>query len=89
MSDHDTLMTIDVAVACRNASGVADMPVFGVTITPKQYALGEHYDLAERQAAEAGYEGPFVCFDPAEQPALRACVARLDAGPAAFLDIKP
>ncbi len=73
-----TLATILVAVACRNASGSADMPVFSIEATEEQIALGEHYDLAESKAEDDGYEGPFVCFDSEEQPALRAAITTLD-----------
>lgn len=79
---------IPVAVACRNASGMADMPVFQVTVPPDHYDLGEHYDIAEAMAAEAGYEGPFVCFDPTEQPAIRAGVARLQPADPASDDLE-
>jgi len=48
-----------IAVACRNASGMPDMPVFTVSVTGEEYALGNHYDRAEALAEEAGYEkGP-------------------------------
>lgn len=63
--------TIKIVVACRNASGSSDMPVFDVAATQDQIDLGEHYDLAEKMASEAGYEAPFVCFDPQEVPALK------------------
>lgn len=71
LSDIQTSSTIKVVVACRNASGSSDMPVFDVAATQDQIDLGEHYDLAEKMASEAGYEAPFVCFDPQEVPALK------------------
>ena len=67
-----------VAVACRNASGMADLPVFVVTATAEEYALGIHYDRAEALAKEADYEGPFVCFDADEQEAIREAARRLE-----------
>ena len=67
-----------VAVACRNASGMADLPVFVITASAEEYALGMHYDKAETLAAEAGYEGPFVCFDADEQEAIREAARRLE-----------
>jgi hypothetical protein len=70
-----------IAVACRNASGIADMPVFTVTSTDKEYALGTHYDQAEAMAEEAGYEGPFVCFDPFEQPVILSAARTLSLTP--------
>lgn len=68
---------IKVAVACRNASGCADMPVYTLDVTPSQYALGEHYDMAEACASKDGYEEPFVCFDLTESRALSAAVEAL------------
>jgi hypothetical protein len=66
-----------VAVACRNSSGMADLPLFVVTASAEEYALGVHYDRAEDRAKDAGYEGPFVCFDATEQPAILAAARRL------------
>ncbi|GAJ29331.1 hypothetical protein [Acidomonas methanolica] len=73
--------TIHIAVACRNASGMADMPVFTVAVSDEEYGLGIHYDKAEAMAEEAGYEKPFVCFDPVEQPAIVSAVRTLDLVP--------
>ena len=75
MSDLDDDVIADknsirVAVACRNASGMADMPIFTVEVTGLEYDLGSHYVMAEACAIDAGYEGPFVCFDPVEQRAI-------------------
>lgn len=67
-----------VAVACRNASGEADLPVFEIKVSQHDYDLGLHYDLAEANAEAAGYERPFVCFDEAEQPAVKRAVAVFD-----------
>lgn len=36
--------TFHIAVACRNASGKADMPVFTVSVTEREYNLGVNYD---------------------------------------------
>jgi len=71
-------MTIDkpiemkIAVACRNASGMPDMPVFTVAATRKECELGYHYDKAEALAEDAGYEAPD------EQMALVSAVRELD-----------
>lgn len=75
------MKTILVAVACRNASGMADMPVFHVPITEEEYALGVHYDKAEALAADADYERPFVCFDDAERDAIVSAARTLDLVP--------
>jgi hypothetical protein len=66
-----------VAIACRNASGMADLPLFVVKASPAEYALGIHYDRAEASAEAAGYERPFVCFDADEQKAILMAALRL------------
>jgi hypothetical protein len=58
-----------VAIACRDASGMADLPLFVVTDL--------HYDRAEASAEAAGYERPFVCFDADEQKAILMAALRL------------
>ncbi|MDT8513140.1 hypothetical protein [Pseudomonas aeruginosa] len=55
-----------VAIACINASGMSEMPIFTVRTTQEEYDLGIHRDKAKDLAEEARYEGPFVCFDAAE-----------------------
>ena len=59
-----------VAVACINANGMADVFVTEIQVTQENLELGVHYDVASRDAEDAGYEAPFVCFDEAEIPAL-------------------
>ncbi|WP_073664165.1 MULTISPECIES: hypothetical protein [Pseudomonadota] len=71
------MKTHRIAVACRNASGMPDLPIFTVTTTKEEYDLGIHYDKAEALADEAGYEGPFVCFDDTEHAAILAAAVRL------------
>jgi hypothetical protein len=75
------MIEMSIAVACRNATGMADMPVFNVTVTEEEYHLGMHYDKAESLAEEDGYEEPFVCFDAAEQGAIAAAARRLSLVP--------
>lgn len=75
------MKTLRIAVACRNASGMADMPIFTVTITDEEYDLGIHYEKAEASAVDAGYEKPFVCFDDAEQDAILSATRTLDLVP--------
>lgn len=73
--------THTIAVACRNASGEPDCPVFTVTATTEQVADGEHYKIAQRLAADAGYEKPFLCFDANEGAALGAAARALGHAP--------
>jgi len=72
------MANLTIAVACRNACGMADMPIFTVAVTAREYELGIHYDKAESLAEQAGYEQPFVCFDATEQQAIAS--AALDLG---------
>ncbi|KXU38339.1 hypothetical protein AXE65_01880 [Ventosimonas gracilis] len=74
---RDGTIETKIAVACRNASGMPDMPVFTVTATRKECELGVHYDKAEAQAEAAGYEAPFVCFDASEQSCIVFAVREL------------
>ena len=73
------MKTLHVAVACRNASGMPDMPVFTVTVTDEEYELGIHYDKAEALADEEGYEEPFISYDYSEQKAIKLAVRTLQA----------
>lgn len=72
-----------VAVACHNASGMAELPIFVVTATPAEQALGLHYERAEALAEAADYERPFVCFDMDEQKALLTAARTLEGRRAA------
>jgi hypothetical protein len=67
-----------IAVACVNASGMADLPIFVVTASPEEVSLGIHYDLAEALAGDAGYEGPFICYDADEYGPILEAARELD-----------
>jgi len=73
----DEIIKMKIAVACRNALGMPDMPVFTVAVTRKACELGSHYDKAEELVEAAGYEAPFICFDADEQNALVSAVREL------------
>jgi hypothetical protein len=75
------MKTLHIAVACRNASGMADMPIFTIAVTDPEYRLGVHCNKAEALAAHAGYERPFVCFDATEQGAILSAACALDLVP--------
>ncbi|EZO23261.1 hypothetical protein [Pseudomonas aeruginosa] len=68
---------MQVAVACVDASGAPDMPVFKVSITQEEYDQGVHYDKAKVLAEDAQYEGPFVSFDAAEHGAILTAAREL------------
>ena len=78
---HGEEREMQVAVACFNASGKPDMPVFTVRITEEEYDRGAHYDKAETLAQAAEYDGPFVCFDAAEQGAILSAARELGLVP--------
>lgn len=75
------MIQMPIAVACRNASGRPDMPVFTVTTDDHEIVHGTHYDKAQALALEAGYEGPFICFDADEHNVILAAVRTLDLVP--------
>lgn len=72
---------MQVAVACIDASGSPDMPVFKVWITQGEYDLGIHYGKAKDLAEEARYEGPFICFDAAEYGPILSATRELSLVP--------
>lgn len=74
-------ITMQIAVACVNASGIADMPVFIVNITQEEYDLGVHYDKAKALAVQAQYEAPFICFDAHEHIAIELAAKALALTP--------
>lgn len=65
-------------VAGRNSAGDADMFVCEVEVSQKDFDLGKHYDISEALAEEAGYEGPFVCFDEIEHSNIARIVSELN-----------
>lgn len=75
------MKTMNIAVACHDASSIPDMPVFSVTVTDRDCNFGIHYDKAKAMAEEAGYERPFVCFDAAEHNAILSAARSLDLVP--------
>lgn len=72
---------MQVAVACVDASGTPNMPVFKVRTTQEEYDQGAHYHKAKDLAEEARYEGPFVCFDAAEYGPILSAARELGLVP--------
>lgn len=72
---------MQIAVACVNASGMADLPIFTVETTQEEYEPGTHYDKAKAMAEEARYEDPFVCFDHTEYGAILSAARELGLVP--------
>ncbi|MCW5706935.1 hypothetical protein [Shinella sp.] len=75
------MRTLHIAVACYDAANNADMPVFTVSVTDKEYATGAHHEKARALAREAGYEKPFICFDDAERGAILTAARTLGLVP--------
>jgi hypothetical protein len=75
------MQEIRIAVACLNASGIAEIPVFTVCATPEEIASGMHYEKAQARAEQDGYQSPFVFFDAGEQRAILAAARHLDMVP--------
>lgn len=67
----------NVAVACYNANGDADLVVVTTRVTEEQYQNGEHYDLATTSVEKDDYCGPFVCFDEHEQKNIHRVLSEL------------
>ena len=59
-------MNVNTFVLCRNAGGEPEFFVTEVSLPMDQYDLGMHYDIATRQAEDAGYGEPMTPFDEFE-----------------------
>ena len=68
MSSSEEKQRITIITACMRADGLPTFAVTAVDATSEECANGVHYYLAEADLLEAGYEEPFVHFDPAEAP---------------------
>lgn len=60
---------ITVFVLAGNSEGVPEILAYDLSVTQAQYDNGDHYDLAEDKAEDAGYEvqGRFDEYDTAGQ----------------------
>jgi hypothetical protein len=67
---------ITVVTACMSADGTPDFALNTVEVTHEEYENGVHYDLVEDQLADAGYDEPFVHYDPFESPAFLHAAVR-------------
>ena len=70
ISGAEQNISINIAVACRDTNGSSTVYIASVHINQNQYDLGIHYDIAEQLAQDAGYDGPFICFDNTEHKAI-------------------
>lgn len=70
MMAWEGIRPIQIVSACMNANGCPDFALSQVEVTQEEIENGVHYYLAEADLLEAGYEEPFVHFDPAEAPSF-------------------
>ncbi len=68
MSPKEAKQRLTIVTACMRADGTPAFALTDVEATPEERANGVHYYRAEADLLEAGYEEPFVHFDPAEAP---------------------
>ena len=61
---------ITVVTACMNANGAPDFGLTEIEVTQQEAENGVHYDLAEAQLLDNGYEEPMVHYDEGEAPAF-------------------
>ena len=83
MSFLEQKQRLTIVTACMRADGTPALAVTDVEATPDECANGVHYYLAEADLLEAGYEEPFVHFDPAEAPPFLLPAVRRHLGLAA------
>jgi hypothetical protein len=62
---EDTV-TVQVGVACCNASGEPDLFVTKVVLPKSDYDNGAHYRIAERRADAEDYQEPMITFDESD-----------------------
>lgn len=75
------MSTLRIVVACHNASGMPDLPIINVAATSQDIDEGRYYDRAIALAEDAGYQGPFVCFDANEYRPILSAARQLDLVP--------
>ena len=56
-------MKIRIITACHDASGCPDFAWTVVDVSKSEIDNGDHYETAETELKDRGYEGPFVHFD--------------------------
>lgn len=62
-------MNVKCIVACINSNGSPDFFACTVECDRRQYNTGEHYEMAERLAQNAGYENTDITYDENDGPA--------------------
>lgn len=62
------MLTIQVVVACRDASGAPTFYPCLVVVSDQGYEEGKHYDEAIEEAEAAGYEDCCLAYDENDGP---------------------
>ena len=83
MSFLEQKQRLTIVTACMRADGTPTFALTAVDATPEECANGVHYYRAEADLLEAGYEEPFVHFDPAEAPPFLLPAVRAQLGASA------
>ncbi|WP_286241197.1 hypothetical protein [Neptuniibacter halophilus] len=68
--NSDAAEQMNVAVACTNPEGSPDILFITIFCTPEERRNGIWRNLAIDSAESESYEGPFVCFSPADYDAI-------------------
>ena len=58
--ETEATQTVKMVVLCRNSEGAPEFHTCAVEVTPAQRASGDHYEMAEENAADNGYEPQFA-----------------------------
>ena len=56
----EATQTVKMVVLCRNSEGAPEFHTCAVEVTPTQRASGDHYEMAEDNAVDNGYEPQFA-----------------------------
>ena len=58
--EAEATQTVKMVVLCRNSEGAPEFHTCAVEVTPAQRASGDHYEMAEDNAVDNGYEPQFA-----------------------------
>ena len=58
--ETEATQTVKMVVLCRNSEGAPEFHTCAVEVTPAQRASGDHYEMAEDNAVDNGYEPQFA-----------------------------
>jgi hypothetical protein len=61
---------VAIVTACRAADGNPDFALTAVMVTYPEFSAGCHYNRAEEQLHQAGFQPPFIHYDREDAPAF-------------------